>query len=127
MKTIKVTPALRSAIYQAARRRVFGASPLFEVGLRKMAGADRDTANARLWEEDADLSDFEKLKDLKTLDLDDTGRCELDLYATTTTRRGPGGMSGRELETNVYILLDEMGVIDTADVGTRHRVNWGSL
>lgn len=137
MKTIKVTSALRSQIFQAARKEVSGASPFFEVGYReKVNSSDRcsrstparvcgdETTNMRLWEEDADLIDMIPLRELNHLELDEGGLCELDLYATTTQAARGASMGGRQLETNVYVMLDETGVLDTSSVGRDYRKTW---
>lgn len=118
MKTIPMSRSLRSAIYQAARKRVGGASPLFEAGLRHIDASGTLSANARLWLLDADLVETVRLSKLTRLDLDDKCLCELDLYAYT------GHGSQRELETNVYVLVCSTEVFDVADVGDRHLKNW---
>lgn len=118
LKKIRLTRALRSAIYQAAKQRVHGASPRFEIGMRKMEGELSDTGNFRLWEKEADLLYTEPLSAKLLLQLDDTGLCELDLYAYS------GHKEHRELETNVYVLHNATEVIAVASVGDRHRVEW---
>ncbi len=137
MKPIKVTSALRSAIFQAARKEVSGASPFFEVGYREKVGSSNrcsrsaparvcggETTNMRLWEEEADLIDMIPLRELAALELDEGGLCELDLYATTTQASRGSFMGGRQLETNVYVMLDETGVLDTSSVGREYRKTW---
>lgn len=118
MATIKLTRALRSQIYQRARRHVSGASPLFEVGYREREGGNgyTTTENSRLWAEDADLCDLTRLANVKTLELDAAGKCELDLYAYT------GLGHRRQLDTNVYVLLDANGVLDTCCVGSEPKI-----
>jgi hypothetical protein len=124
VKRIRLTRKLRSEIYQRAKKLV-GSNPLFEVGTRRAApGVGIPfTANMRLWEEDADLDDLHRLARLQWIDLDDQGRCELDLYATTTHRSNMLGMT-RQLETNIYVLLTAEGVLDVADVSDRHQKEW---
>jgi hypothetical protein len=101
---VKIKPSLRSEIYQAARRCVSGASPLFEVGYRsKEDSLHVITANANLWYEDADLNDMLPLRVITELEFDINDRCALDLYATT------GIGDRRELETNVTVWLVKEG------------------
>ena len=100
----KITDEIRKKINQAVRGLVSGASPFAEAGLRCFADDETEvTANTLLWDwENSDLMDMEALRDLKEVE-DKDGRVELDLYVTT------GHGWHRELETNVYISIDEHG------------------
>jgi hypothetical protein len=126
MATLKVTQRLRSAINQAARQHVRAANLYFEAGYREAVGGrgelhrGSETVNARLWPEENDLSDLVKLADLKVVALDDSGRCELDLYAYGGAVRQ--GRDYRELITNVYVLFDAGGVLDSYCVGEEEQV-----
>ncbi len=121
-KKIKLSRTLRSAIYQAARKCVSGASPLFEAGLRIKPNTDHTTMNMRLVDDNTDLWDLETLARLKEIEFDDQGLCELDLYARTTQRSRYRGTI-RELECNVYVLVSAEKVIwATSDERERARL-----
>jgi hypothetical protein len=108
MRTARVSQALRSAIYQEAKKLV-GHNPFFECGLHWIG--DRLTMNAREWWDDDPIDlDFQPLRGLKEVYLTDDGLCTLDLYATTTTE-GFGRGATRELEANVYVTTDGKTVL----------------
>jgi hypothetical protein len=98
---MRIDQRLRSAIYRAARKKVGGANPLFECGVRQ-AYSGSGSVNAFQWGEDADLDTFIRLADLKEAPMEE-GFCELDLYATT------GIGDERQLETNVTVRFDSTG------------------
>jgi len=105
MNTLRVRPALRVAVNQAARRCVNGASPIFEVGYRddgrKPGG---DTENGRFWPpDDNDLIRMEEWRKVHFLEFDVNDRCSLDLYAYT------GHKDQRTLETNVTVWIVKEG------------------
>ena len=104
MKKLRLSSHLRSQIYQEARKKVSGANPLFEAGLRAPYG--QLTSNMRIWGTVEWGGDLVRLAQLKEIELDWEGFCTLDLYATT------GGRGKRELERNVYVSLTHNQIFD---------------
>jgi hypothetical protein len=110
---MKITRELRKAI-NAGVRRLSGACPLAEVGLREAAGASarRWVPNALNWRVGNDLCDMVRFADLAEIDdcPDLPGAATLDLYVTS----GIGSL--RELEHNVYVTIKDGAL---ADIHTR--------
>jgi hypothetical protein len=118
---MKLTRELRKEINAAVRANVRGANPLAEVGYRQPRDIGEDgphddwTSNALMWTANGDLGDLYRLADIKTIEDDpaNPGCAELDLYVTT------GVGNGRELETNVGVLIRDGHVVAASDSGIR--------
>jgi len=92
-----MTAAMRHEINAWVRNNVGGFAPLIEVGMR---GEQTIGVNAINWNENDDLYDLRRLRDVQTIDeCDMPGTALLDLYVTS------GSGYDRELQGNVYVFI----------------------